>query len=163
MLPEDLLDPPAGARAESARTFPELPEGGESGNMSNLSERRLGYGFGLLGGGLILLGSLVSLFAGMVDLALGRPSGAISAGSLAIVLFVIGGLALFFAWLARHDWADRPLPSGVLMVVIAVLGWGFLGLGGNVVSLVGAIFVFVGGLLFLVEPAKTVVTSVVAA
>jgi len=131
--------------------------------MANLTERRLGYGFGLLGGGLILLGSLVSLFVGMVDLAVGRPSGALSSGSLAIVLFVIGGLAIFFAWLARHDWADRPLASGVLLVVISAVGWAFLGLGANVIALVGAIFVFVGGVLFLVEPAKNAVTSVVPA
>jgi hypothetical protein len=131
--------------------------------MSNLSERRLGYGFGLLGGGLILLGSLVSVLVGVVDLALGRPYGALSSVSLAAILFVVGGLAMFFAWLARHDWGDRPLASGVLLVVIAVVGWAFLGLGENVISLIGSLFVLLGGVLFLVEPATRAAHSVVAA
>jgi len=131
--------------------------------MSNLTEKRLGYGFGLLGGGLILLGSLVSILVGVVDLAIGRPFGALNSATLAVVLFVVGGLVLFFTWLARRDWNDRPIASGVMLVVLSVVGWAFLGLGENVISLVGALFAFVAGVLYLVEPAKRAATSVVTA
>jgi hypothetical protein len=112
---------------------------------------------------LILLGSLLSLLVGVVDLAIGRPLGAVNSASLALILLVVGGLALFFAWLARHDWSDRPMASGVLLVVIATVGWAFLGLGENVISLVGALFVLLGGVLYLVEPAKRIVASAVPA
>jgi peptidoglycan/LPS O-acetylase OafA/YrhL len=131
--------------------------------MSNLTERRLGIAFGLVGGALVLLGSLVSLLVGVVDLAFGHLFAAIGSISLAAVLFVLGGLALLFAWLARREWKDRPLASGVMLVVLAALGWAFLGLGENAVSLVGALFVLVGGVLLLVDPAQRAVTTLVPA
>ncbi|MCI4364058.1 MAG: hypothetical protein L3K13_07155 [Thermoplasmata archaeon] len=131
--------------------------------MVSLTESRLGYVFGLLGGGLVLLGGLVSLLVGFVDLVVGHPFGAISSASLAVVLFVVGALAMFFAWIGQHDWRERPFASGVLLVVLAVVGWAFLGLGANVVALVGALFVFLGGVLFLVEPAKRMAIAVTAA
>jgi len=125
--------------------------------MAELSEQRLGYGFGLLGGALIALGGLVSLIVGTADLLLGRPIGAIGAASNAVVLFVIGGLAMFFAWLARHDWSSRPLASGVLLVVLAVVGWAIVGIDASLLALVGSLFAFLAGVLFLVKPAKKAV------
>jgi len=125
--------------------------------MAELSEQRLGYGFGLLGGALIALGGLVSLIVGTADLLLGRPIGAIGAASNAVVLFVIGGLAMFFAWLARHDWSSRPLASGVLLVVLAVVGWAIVGIDASLLALVGSLFAFLAGVLFLVQPAKKAV------
>ena len=131
--------------------------------MLNLTERRLGYGFGLLGGSLILLGALVSLLVGVVDLALGRPLVALDSESVALVLFVVGGLAMFFAWLTSHEWNDRTLAGGVLLVVLSFVGWAFLGLGANVLALIGALFVLLSGVLFLVEPAKKAATAMVTA
>ena len=131
--------------------------------MTNLTERKLGYGFGLLGGLLIALGGIVALIAGAADLVTGRVMGGASMMSDAVVLFVIGALAAFFAYLGSHGWSDHPITSGVLLVVIALLGWGLLGLGANVVALVGGIFVFLAGLLYLVEPTKRAVTAVAAA
>jgi len=131
--------------------------------MSNLTERRLGIAFGLLGGALVLLGSLASLFVGVVDLAVGRPYAAIGSVDLATVLLVLGALALLFTSLARRDWKDRPVASGVMMVVLAAIGWAFLGLGENVVSLVGALFVLVGGVLLLVDPAQRMVATLATA
>ena len=131
--------------------------------MTNLTERRLAYGFGLLGGALIALGGLVALVLSVFDLALGRFVGSLSAGSDAVVLFVVAGLALVFAYLAHRAWKDRPIVSGVLLVVIAAIGWGVLGLGSSVLALVGAIFVFLAGILYLVEPVKTGVAAAAAA
>ncbi|HEV2231630.1 MAG TPA: hypothetical protein VGS18_05545 [Thermoplasmata archaeon] len=123
--------------------------------MTNLTERRLGWGFGLLGGLLIVLGALVSLVVSAADLVVGRFPFAIDAGVDATVLFVVGLLALFFAYLARGPWSDRPISGGVLLAVVAFLGWVFVGVGGNVLALIGLVFVFLSGILFLVSPAVT--------
>ncbi|HTT44438.1 MAG TPA: hypothetical protein VMH38_00270 [Thermoplasmata archaeon] len=131
--------------------------------MTELTEQRLGYGFGLLGGALIALGGLVSLIVGTADLILGRPNGAISAASSAVVLFVVGGLAIFFAWLARHDWSARPLASGVLLVVLAVVGWAIVGIDASLLALVGSLFAFLAGVLFLIQPVKKAAELAVAA
>ncbi|MGI0132632.1 MAG: hypothetical protein ACREDK_06025 [Thermoplasmata archaeon] len=126
--------------------------------MTNLTERTLGYGFGLLGGVLTLVGALVSGVTGLVDLTLGRNFGAGASGSEAAVLLVIGALALFFSYLAYRSWSDRPIAGGVLLVVLGVLGWGALGLGTNLPALVGALFVLLGGILFLVVPLERRIT-----
>ncbi len=131
--------------------------------MADLTEQRLGYGFGLLGGLLIAIGGLVSLAVGTADLVLGRSLGALSAGSEAVVLFVVGGLAIFFAWLGHRDWSSRPLASGILLVVMAFLAWVVVGVGANLVALIGSLFVFLAGVLFLIEPAKKAVNTVVSA
>ena len=131
--------------------------------MTNLTEHRVAYALGLLGAGLVLLGSLVSLFLGLVDLAVGRPLGALASGGTAIVLFVVGGLALLFAYLAHTEWTDRPLSGGVALVGLSLVGWLFLGLGANVLTIVGGLFVFLGGVLFAIEPAKRFVPTGAAA
>jgi len=131
--------------------------------MVELTEQRLGYVFGLLGGALIALGGLVSLVVGTADLFLGRPHGAIRAASNAVVLFVIGGLAMFFAWLARHDWNARPLASGMLLVVLAVVGWALVGIDASLLALIGSLFAFLAGVLFLIQPAKKAAELVVSA
>ena len=131
--------------------------------MTDLTEQRIGYGFGLLGAALIALGGLVSLVIGAVDLAAGRPVGALGAASAAVVLLVVGGLAAFFAWLGRHDWSARPLVSGILLVVLAAIGWASVGLGANLLGLLGSLFVFLAGVLYLVQPAQKAVASLATA
>lgn len=119
--------------------------------MTNLTERSLGYGFGILGGALVLVGALVSLAVAVFDLVTGR-GGAFAAGTEAVILVVLGGLALFFAYLGHRAWGDLPLTTGVLLIVIAVIAWVTLGLGMDLVALLGAIFVFLAGVLYLIEP-----------
>jgi len=131
--------------------------------MAELTEQRLGYGFGLLGGALIALGGLVSLVVGAADLVLGRPFGAVSAVGNAVILFVVGGLALFFAWLARHDWSSRPFASGLLLAILAIVGWVVVGIDASLLALIGSLFVFLAGVMFLIEPAKKAVASVASA
>jgi hypothetical protein len=128
--------------------------------MAELTEQRLGFGFGLLGGVLIALGALVALAVGTVDLVLGRPLGAVNAATEAVLLLVVGGLAIFFAWLARHDWSAQPLTSGVLLVVTAVIAWVVFGVGGNLLALVGSLFVLLAGILFVVGPTKRAASAI---
>ncbi len=131
--------------------------------MAEWTEQRLGYGFGLLGAGLIALGGLVGLVTGAADLALGHPLGALGAVSAAIVLLVVGGLAGFFAWIGRHDWSGRPMASGILLIVIAVIGWAVVGIDASLLALIGSLFVFLAGILFVLEPARRAASSVVSA
>jgi hypothetical protein len=121
--------------------------------MSDLTERRLGWGFGLLGSVLIGVGGLLALIAGVADLIRGHNGGALGWGTTAIVLFVLAALAYFFVYLGHRTWSDRPLVSGVLLIVIAAVGWAALGLGANVLALVGALFVFLAGVLYMIVPA----------
>lgn len=131
--------------------------------MADITEQRLGYGFGVLGGALIALGGLVSLVLGTIDLALGHPYGALNAAGQAVLLFVVGGLAILFAWLGHRAWSSRPLTSGVLLVVMAGLGWAVAGVAANLVGLVGVLFVFLAGVLYVLEPAKKAVGQAVSA
>jgi hypothetical protein len=130
--------------------------------MSDLTERRLGWGLGVLGGLLIIAAALVSVLVSTADLVAGRPMGALSAGSEAILLFVVGVLAALFSYLAYRPWHDHPVSAGVLLVVLAIVGWAVLGLGGSVLALVGALLVLLAGLLFLVQPAVTGARRVLA-
>ena len=130
--------------------------------MAELTERSLGYAFGLLGGGLFVLGALVSIALGAAALFTGRPMMALSTGTEAAILFLIGGLTLFFAYLGHRPWKDRPVVSGVLLIVTSLIGWGVLGLGSNVVALVGAIFAFLAGVLYAVEPVTRRAAAAVA-
>ncbi len=129
--------------------------------MAELTEQRLGYGFGLVGGLLIALGGVVSFAFGVADLVVGRSFGALNAMSETVILFVVGGLAAFFAWLGYRDWSSRPLASGVLLVVMAVLGWAVVGVGANLLALVGSLFVFLAGILYLIDPAKKATRALV--
>ncbi len=129
--------------------------------MAEITEQRLGYAFGLLGGALFVLGGIAALVLGTVDLVVGRPGSALGAGAEAIGLFVVGALALLFAWLARHDWSGRPVVGGVLLLVTAVLGWIVIGDGGNLLALIGSLLVALAGVLYLVGPAQRAARSVV--
>jgi hypothetical protein len=131
--------------------------------MAELTEQRLGYGFGLLGGALIALAGLVSLSVGTAELLLGRPLVAIGAAGNAMVLFVVGGLAMFFAWLSRHDWSARPFASGVLLTLLAVVGWAIVGIDSSLLALIGSLFAFLAGVLFLIEPTRKAAAAVVSA
>ncbi|MFI5415612.1 MAG: hypothetical protein ACHQ16_08215 [Candidatus Lutacidiplasmatales archaeon] len=131
--------------------------------MAEFAWKRLGHMFGWLGGGLIALGALVALIFGTVVLAFGHPLAAVGALSAALVLFVIAVLAIFFAGLGWREGTEGSAVSGILLVVLALVGWAMLGVGANVVALIGALFVFLAGMLYLVDPARKVVIAAVPA
>jgi hypothetical protein len=131
--------------------------------MENTSERAIGHLLGLVGGLLIVIGGIVAAAFGFGDLVLGRAFGAAAALSEGIVLVVVGGLVLLFAHMGEHAWRDRPFVSGVLLVVLALVGWAVLGLGVNLLALVGGIFALLAGVLYLVEPAQRAAKALAAA
>ncbi len=131
--------------------------------MSDLTERKLGWGFGLLGGVLLVAAAIVGALIGTFDLVTGRLNGALNAGTEAVLLLAIGALALLFSYLAYRPWKEHPITAGILLVVVAAIGWGVLGLGGSVIALLGALCMFLAGLLFLLQPALSSVKSLATA
>jgi hypothetical protein len=131
--------------------------------MGTITESRLAFWLGMIGGGLIAIGGLGSIFSGFVDLALGRVGGAMDATSTGFVLVVVGGLAMLLAYLARREWSSRPLTGGLALVLLALVGWAFLGLAGAALPLVGGLLVFVSGVLLAVEPSRSHLAEAVAA
>lgn len=125
--------------------------------MTSITERSLGFGFGAIGGLLIVLAAFVGMVLGTVDLATGHAMGALQAASEAFVLAVLGGLAVLFAYLGHRPWADRPVTSGVLLLVVGLLAWAVVGIGASVFALVGTLFVILGGVLYLIPPARATV------
>jgi hypothetical protein len=130
--------------------------------MEFTTERAMGHLFGLVGGLLILVGGLVAVAFGFVDLALGRMIGAAGALGGAVVLFVVGALVLLFTHLGEHGWKERPVAPGVLLVILAAIGWAALGLGANLIALVGGILTLLAGVLYLIEPAQHAVSKIAA-
>lgn len=112
----------------------------------------MGYAFGLVGGLLFVAAGIVAIATGTADLILGRALGAIDSWTQAAVLFVVGGLGLLFGYMARHQWSARPVVGGTMLAVTGVIGWGAMLLGPSLLGLLGAILVFLAGVLYLVEP-----------
>lgn len=131
--------------------------------MSENSEQRLGYVFGLVGALLIGLGGLLAVLMGVADAIAGRTLAAFNSESAAVVWFVVAGLAAAFAWMGRREWSTRPLTSGVLLVALAVVAWAVVGVNSSLLAVIGALFVFLAGLLYLLEPAKKAVGQIAAA
>ena len=131
--------------------------------MTDLTEQRLGWLFGVAGAALFAIAGLIALVVGAADLVVGRMMTALSVDTEAILLFVVAGLAFLFAYLGRHSWSNRPLTVGVTLVVVAAIGWVVLGLGDNVVALVGAILVFLAGVLQMITPTVQGVKTLAAA
>jgi len=130
--------------------------------MESLTERALGHLFGLIGGALIIVGGVVAASVGIGDMILGRALSAAGALGEATVLAVVGVLVLLFAYLGEHEWRDRPVASGVLLALLALIGWGTLGLGGSVLALVGGIFALLAGALYLIGPTQRAVSTLAA-
>jgi hypothetical protein len=131
--------------------------------MENLTERWLGHLFGLIGGALIIVGGVIAAAFGAADLILGHAFGAMGALGEAVVFWVVGALVLLFAYLGEHEWSAKPVVSGVLLVLLALISWAVMGLGANVPALVGGIFALVAGALYLIEPSAKAFHEVASA
>jgi hypothetical protein len=130
--------------------------------MESNTERGIGHVFGMIGGLLVAVGALVAVVFGFADLAVSHWYAAAGALSSAVVLFVVGALVLLFNHMGEHGWKDRPLTTGVVLVVLALVDWASLGFGPNLLAVLGGIFVLLAGVLYLIEPTKHAVTTMVA-
>jgi hypothetical protein len=130
--------------------------------MESVTERWMGHLFGLIGGALFIVGGVVSAAFAFADMILGHVGTAMAALGEATVLGVVGALVLLFAYLGEHEWKDRPVAPGVLLGLLALIGWTVLGLGTSVLALVGGIFALLAGALFLIEPGQRAVRALVS-
>ncbi len=112
--------------------------------------RGLGLLFGALGGALIVLEGLIDFVRGAFFLAVGHPYLGLGALGASFLFVVLGLVLILFAFLGSGRHNDRALASGVVMVVVALLGIFLLGFASGLIGLLGAIFVLIGGLLYLV-------------
>lgn len=118
--------------------------------MAHESDRRIGMIFGVLGAVLLVLAGLVALIAGVVFLAFGHSHGALGSFSQSVIFVVIGLVIGAISLLGRTPGGDRALVAGIVLIVLAVVGWFALGFGGGVLAILGAVFTLIGGIFFLV-------------
>lgn len=130
--------------------------------MVDYSERGLARIFGWIGAGLLAVGGLVSIALAGIDAAIGHGLGALGYLSAGILLLVVGGLAGLFTWLGATEFRARPVTAGVLLLTIAFVGWAVVGFGPELLGIVGALLVFLAGVLYLIGPATHVASRVFA-
>lgn len=118
--------------------------------MSDGGDRKIAVVFGLLGAVLLVLEGLIDLVRGVVYLAIGRALQAFGPFDQAVILVVVGLVVGLFAALGGRRTEGQGLVSGVVLIVLAVVGWLGLGFGSGVLALLGTVFVLVSGVVFLV-------------
>ncbi len=129
--------------------------------MSELDERRIGWGLGLAGGVMFGLSGLVSLALGTLNLALGHLQAGIGGFAFALAAFVVAGLAVLFTHVGNGRWKGYALTPGLGLLVIGTVGGLWLGFG-SVLALAGGLLVVLAGLLYLI-PATVVGVKALAA
>jgi hypothetical protein len=115
------------------------------------SNRAVGFLFGILGAILIVLEGLLDFIRSALFLAIGHPLIAWDEFTASILFVVLGIVFAVLAMLGRSRGNDRALASGVVMVVLALLGLVVLGFANGLVGLLGTIFVLIGGIFYIVE------------
>ena len=118
--------------------------------MTADGDRRLALIFGVLAAVLLVLDAVLRFFLGVVLLASGRAHAAVGSVGGAVVFLVVGLIVGFFAVLGRTRDADRSLAAGLVLIVLALVGWLALGFGGSLLAILAAIFALISGILFLV-------------
>jgi hypothetical protein len=119
--------------------------------MSSAGDRQLAMVLGIVGALLIVLEGLVDLVRGVVFVAFGHGYLGVSFVGQSVLFIVVGLLIGFFALIGRTRGGERSLAAGVILVVLAIVGWLALGFASGVLALLGSVFVLVSGILYLVE------------
>ncbi len=118
--------------------------------MTADSDRRLALIFGVIAAVLLVVDALLRFLVGAIFLATGRELAALGSANEAVIFLVLGLVIGFFAILGRSREADRSLAVGIILVVLALVGWLALGFAGSVLALLAAVFTLIAGILFLV-------------
>lgn len=106
---------------------------------------------GLLGAVLIALEGLIDLARSVIYLAVGRGWHAFQPFDQGVIFLVLGLIVAVFSILGLHRREQRTTVAGVVLIVVAALGWLALGLGSGLLAIVGTVLVVVGGVVFLVS------------
>jgi hypothetical protein len=118
--------------------------------MTGEGERRIGFVFGALGGLFLFLAAIVRFLVGALFLATGHTG--VGAGSIAqsVLFLVLGLMILFFSFVGQRRGSDRALACGIVLIVLALVGWFALGLGTSILAILGALFALIAGILYTV-------------
>jgi hypothetical protein len=119
--------------------------------MAAADDRRIAFILGVIGALLLLLAALLHFVVGVGLLITGAPHSAAGSLGSSVVDVVVALLIGFFAVLGRGRGGDRSLAAGIVLIVLAVIGWAALGFGGDLLALLAAIFTLLSGVLFLVS------------
>lgn len=121
--------------------------------MSSEGNRGIAFVFGVLAAILLIISAAVDFIGGFVFLAFGHGGHAFGAWGRSVVDIVVALLVGLFSVFGRAGDRERTLAAGVVLVVLAFVGWFALGLVGEVFALVGVLFALIAGILFLVASA----------
>ncbi len=119
--------------------------------MTAEGDRRIGLVFGVMGSVLIVLAGILRIILGAVSLVLGHGRYALGSWDQAFILIAVGLITGFFSIYGRSGSRDQGLAAGVILIVLAFVGWFALGFGHEILALLGAILILIGGILFLVS------------
>ncbi|HTT15945.1 MAG TPA: hypothetical protein VMH49_01105 [Thermoplasmata archaeon] len=119
--------------------------------MAGGTDRHIGVVFGLLGALLIALEGLLSVARGVFYLAVSHFGQAYRPFDEALILIVSAIIIGLFSYLGGAHREGRATTAGVVLIVIAVVGWFALGFGSGVLALLGALLTLIGGIVFLIE------------
>jgi hypothetical protein len=132
------------------------------GKMTELDERRIGWGLGLAGGIAFGVGGLLSLALGTVNLALGHLGAGVGGLAAGIAAFVVAGLGIFFSYAGNGRWSGHALTPGIGLVVVGFAGTVMLG-PVSVLAVIGGLLLLLAGVLYLIPPAVVGVKALAAA
>ncbi|MGP8074684.1 MAG: hypothetical protein ACLQD9_09070 [Thermoplasmata archaeon] len=118
--------------------------------MSASSDRRIASLFGFLGTALLLVAGILDLLSGVFYFAVGHGGRAFGSFDQGLIFVVVGLIVGFFVATARMEGSDRTVVVGVVLLVLAILGWLALGFGSGVLALLATICILVSGVVFLV-------------
>ncbi|HYB79781.1 MAG TPA: hypothetical protein VEG66_08515 [Thermoplasmata archaeon] len=121
--------------------------------MAGGGNRGIAFMFGVLGAILLIVAAAADFIGGFVLLAFGSGGHALGAWGRSVIDIVMALLVGLFSVFGRSGDRERTLAAGVVLVVLAFVGWFALGLAGEILALVGVLFALIAGILFLVTSA----------
>ncbi|HTP53669.1 MAG TPA: hypothetical protein VML94_01730 [Thermoplasmata archaeon] len=119
--------------------------------MPRSGDRYLGAALGLVGAVLLFLEAFLDVVRSVVYFAVGHTVRAFGPIDQAAVLVVIGIVVVIFSALGGSRREDRSMVAGVVLVVLALIGWLLLGFGTGVLALLASILILIAGIVFLVS------------
>lgn len=119
--------------------------------LASDQNRQIAFLFGALGAVLLILSAIIDFVGGFVFLALGSGGPAIAVWGRSLVDVVVGLIVGAFAVFGRSGPSDRTPIAGVVLVVIAIVGWFGLGLANGILALLAELFYLIGGVIFLLS------------
>jgi hypothetical protein len=118
--------------------------------MTSSDDRRIAFILGILAAIFLLVSALIHFVVGVGGLVTGSGRYALGSFGSSVVDIVVAILIGFFALLGRAPGNDRSVAAGVVLIVLAIVGWAALGFGGELFALLAAVLALISGVLFLV-------------